>query len=80
VSDIYSTDYTANPDLKQPVSPSPYNVGLGTISSGAANPPIPSWLVPVVGLGILLVLANTSLFKPITIILVGIIALWLMNG
>jgi hypothetical protein len=72
-----------NPDLKAPVSPSWYSVGLGKLanpSSGLQNPPIPSWLVPVVGLGVLLVLANTSLFKPIVIILVGIIALWLMNG
>lgn len=41
---------------------------------------IPSWLVPVAGLAVLLILANTSLYKPILIILVGIIGLWLMNG
>jgi hypothetical protein len=83
MSNIYSTNYVANPDLKQPVNPSAYNVGLGTLaspSSGLANPPIPQWLVPIVGLIILSALATTGLFKPIAIVLVGIIALWLMNG
>lgn len=58
----------------------------GTSNSPAAsqfnlqNGVLPGWLVPVAGLAVLLVLANTSLFRPVTIILVGIIALWLMNG
>jgi hypothetical protein len=70
-------------DLKAPVSPSWYNVGLGkiaSVSTGTTNPPIPSWLVPIAGFGILLALSNTSFFQPIAIVLIGIIALWFMNG
>lgn len=70
---IISTNVTSPQDsAKAPT----YPYSLITSAQG----PIPSWLVPIVGFGILIVLANTSLFKPISIILIGIIALWLMNG
>jgi hypothetical protein len=74
--------------FSNPIGPDPGGGNLFQQSQSAkatapitTNPPIPSFLVPVVGFGILLVLANNPIFfKPIVIILVGIIALWLMNG
>lgn len=69
---VSSTTTTPRDSAKAPT----YPYSLVNIQNGL----LPGWLVPVAGLAILLVLANTSLFKPITIILVGIIALWLMNG
>lgn len=70
---MVSTTTTTSQDSA--VAPT-YPYSLVNLQNGV----LPGWLVPIAGLAVLLVLANTSLFKPIVIILIGIIALWLMNG
>lgn len=83
MSNIYTTNYAANPDLKPPVSPSWYNVGLGRLApeltASLSKPVIPKWLIPFVGIGIVAILATTRLYRPILIGLIGIIALWFMQ-
>lgn len=63
-------------------APSWYSVPTGILATSGNNfkTNIPNFLIPFVGLGVMMFLATTSLYHPTMYILIGIIALWIMNG
>lgn len=55
------------------IAPSNVSTGQGLL---------PNWLIPIAGIAVTVVLANTFdwLYKPIMFGLIGIIILWILNG